>query len=211
MNLVKRECPIQMEFYPLGNELLEMQLILDGEEYIFHSSSVMCGQINQFISNVYSLYSEEWDGHRTLYWIDRTNECTWLTDSDHVSFKFERLKYDYKSETHTDDPNIISITIRTENKTKKHLVNDKDLAYAIGKAGTKTLKEFGFYGYYISTGSKVCNGDAIDINQLLFLKAYALDAMNVRKLKTFQKSRKSWQSFDVSSFGKELELLLFDM
>ena len=84
--------------------------------------------------------------------------------------------------------------------------------YAASKAATEVLKKFGFFGYYSSTGGD-CNGfgDILDIHVLLFLKAYALNALDARELTTIWKPENSWRHAEGTSFQKELELLLFDM
>ncbi len=46
---------------------------------------------------------------------------------------------------------------------------------------------------------------------ILFIKAYALDAMEVRELKTVWKGDQRWQKAVGTSLDKEIELLLFDM
>ena len=50
----------------------------------------------------------------------------------------------------------------------------RDLCYAVAKAMTHVMKDYGFYGYHYSTSD---NG--IEIHQLLFLKAVALNRMDV--------------------------------
>ena len=49
------------------------------------------------------------------------------------------------------------------------------------------------------------------MDELLFVKAYALDAMDTRLLKIAWERPKSWMSADKSSFEDEIKLLLFDM
>ena len=56
-----------------------------------------------------------------------------------------------------------------------------------------------------------CFGDSINIEQLLFIKAYALNVLEVRELKTVWKKPKGWMSAAGTSFEDEIELLLFDM
>ena len=71
-----------------------------------------------------------------------------------------------------------------------------------GKACTEAIKEFGFYGYRYSTES-----EPIKIHQLLFLKAYALENMEVRELTVVD----DWLGSCKTNFEKETELLFFDM
>ena len=64
----------------------------------------------------------------------------------------------------------------------------------------------------MSTGGD-CNGfgDVIDLHMILFSKAYALNAMEVRELKTVWNDVRSPRVEEGTSFEKEIELLLFDM
>jgi hypothetical protein len=84
------------------------------------------------------------------------------------------------------------------------------LCYAIAKGYTEALKKYGFQGYLRSTGMQYI-GDTFEMEELLFVKAYALDAMESRELSTAWEEPKSWRGAEKSSFEKEIELLLFDM
>ncbi len=81
-------------------------------------------------------------------------------------------------------------------------LNFKDLCYAVAKACTEILKEYGFFGYRYST-----EYDWFKIYQLLFIKAYALDNMESRKLIATDSYKQCFKT----DFEKEMELLLFDM
>ncbi len=92
------------------------------------------------------------------------------------------------------------------------MIDGRDLCYAVAKACTEAIRKYGFYGYSSSTGGS-CNGygDGINVEKLLFLKAYALNALEIRELTTVWEEADSWEHSECSSFEKELELLLFDM
>ena len=51
----------------------------------------------------------------------------------------------------------------------------------------------------------------MDINKLLFIKAYALNALEVRTVTKLWEDPNNCESAAASSLEKELELLLFDM
>ena len=110
-----------------------------------------------------------------------------------------------------EDPIEISIT-STRSAPYTCTVDGRDLCYAVAKAYTEAIKKYGFYGYYSSTGGN-CNGfgDVIDLHMILFIKAYALNAMEVRKLETVYKVTRGWEHAEGTPFDKEIELLLFDM
>jgi hypothetical protein len=92
----------------------------------------------------------------------------------------------------------------------KYTVDGKDLCYAVAKACTEAIKKYGFFGYAHSSDPDQNAAEQMDINWLLFIKAYALDALEIRIV------RKVWENPDhdyasASSLERELELLLFDM
>lgn len=89
-----------------------------------------------------------------------------------------------------------------ETYEEEYRVNDKEFCYAVAKACTEVIKQFGFYGYRFST-----EGEPIMIHQLLFLKAYALNNLEARELTAVDE----WFDCYKSNFKKEIELLLFDM
>ena len=108
-----------------------------------------------------------------------------------------------------EDPDPVTVTISYEDRedvsgTYSYTVDGRDLCYAIGKAASDAIKKYGFNGYHYSTGCDAVIYDLFDMNQLVFFKAYALNAMEARTLK-----EEGW-GFS-SSFEKELELLLFEM
>jgi len=57
-------------------------------------------------------------------------------------------------------------------------------------------------------GDDCCQGNSIDYEKMLFLKVYALDAMEVRKLMWMDAEDEGWR---LSSLEKETELLKFEM
>ncbi len=107
-------------------------------------------------------------------------------------------------------PDPISVEFSYKKGKFKYTVDGRDLCYAIARGYTEALKKYGFQGYLRSTGMQYL-GDIVAMEEFLFVKAYALDAIESRELKTVWERPKSWMSADSSSFEKEIELLLFDM
>ena len=89
-------------------------------------------------------------------------------------------------------------------------MDGRDLCYAVAKACTEALKKYGFKGYLKSSGEQYV-GDKIDLEMLLFIKAYALDAFEARSISKAWEEPSGWRQAYASSFEKEMELLLFDM
>ena len=107
-----------------------------------------------------------------------------------------------KPTTETDFNIKIRLKYSHEEAERCYEVRYKDLCYAIAKACTETLKKFGILGYHHSTYE-----EDIPLRYFLFLKAVALDRLDLLKLDNVEEER-----FAVtSSFEKEMELLLFDM
>ena len=93
------------------------------------------------------------------------------------------------------------IVYRDEKKNYTYKVRYKDFCYAVAKTCTEVLKSHGIYGYHHSTYE-----DDLNLQHLLFIKAVALDCLEIRTLTD------NGDGFGEStSFEKELELLLFDM
>ena len=91
---------------------------------------------------------------------------------------------------------------RDETKIYNYNVTYKDFCYAVAKACTDMLKEYGFFGYHHSVYCQDMN-----VRYLLFLKSVALDNFEAREL-TYYDERGHGETTD---FQRELELLLFDM
>lgn len=94
----------------------------------------------------------------------------------------------------------------------EYTVESRDLCYAVSKAYTEAIKQFGFYGYIASTGSRCFeSGDSVDLHMLLFLKAYALGVEEPRILSPVGDHSNNWIGPLSTDFNAEMELLLFDM
>ena len=112
------------------------------------------------------------------------------------------------------DPDPIQITICYDMFPDKsgeftYVVDGKDLCYAVAKAGMDVIKTYGFHGYFFTSGLDNGIDNWIDINQLLFFKAYALGVMEVRDFSEVSTGKNN--TVLATDFEKELELLLFDM
>ena len=211
MNLQKRECPINVFIEPLGAELLDVCFDFGYEKLEFTPSTAAMSdnQFGEFVCALYTLYheknNERYDGH--CEW----NKRKYHSDADHI-VQATTVTIDWDGEgpvmilemTKKLDGDTILLRASTDyGKTyQEHAVNDRDFCYAVAKACTEAIKEFGFYGYRYSTES-----EPIKIHQLLFLKAYALGNMDARNLIVVDEGLDCCKS----NFEKELELLLFDM
>ena len=225
MKLNKRGCDIRIRLTPCGGDFQKIQWSIGGDHHILWPSAVMGGQFSCFVNAIYCLYSEEYDSHWNCrlgwpqYRQDRdkqtdvfvtTTSVHWDEEGKTVDIKLIRRSTDYNS-LKPDQYDPIEIELLYRNGRYQYEVDGRDLCYAVAKAFTNTLKKYGFKGYHCCSGSDCCRGDSPDLNQLLFIKAYALNALEVRDLKVLWSDPNHWPSAEGSSFEKEMELLMFDM
>lgn len=233
LKLEKRECPIKISLTPLGGYYLLVEFEINGDKHKLCPSHAVSMQFLEFMSAAYMLYCEMngCDCHNHTFinknrrevYIDKNDSRlsvvkTWLMwneegPSARITLYREVEQADLSPVADKPDPIRIEIDYSTgypgQGEHFTYSVDGKDLCYAIGKTGTDAIKEYGFHGYFYSTGYDDCIGDWIDINQLLFFKAYALGAMEVRDLTEVRMDNDS--CYYRTDFSKELELLLFDM
>lgn len=208
--LKKRECDIKIKLIPVGARYLYFEMDIQGDHLEFSPSSAVGVQFGAVLSALYTLFHEDDDGH------DEWRPREYLSDSNHVIHStVTRVEWDNEGDVveivlsrdvNVDadfESDIMQIEIKNYDKSLKHYtVKTKDLCYAVAKACTEVLKEYGFYGYRYST-----EYDYFNIHQLLYIKALALSNFEARELTddgNFQFAKKS-------SFEKEIELLLFDL
>ena len=211
--------------------MLKINWDIGKDHHIFWASSAVGYQFFSLIGAVYQLYSEGPDnhshnrgtGHHADFYYHGNDESLrqdeyriktsfdWNGCGPYYTFTFSR-KFKHPTDP-SEGMDLIEISI-TSTRQEPHIytVDGHDLCYAVAKAYTKAIKKYGFYGYYSSTGGN-CNGfgDAIDLHMILFIKAYALHAMEIRELKTVWKDERRWEHAEGTSFDREIELLLFDM
>ena len=222
MKLVKRKCDIRIRLTPFGCDFQKVQIYIGGDRHILWPSSVMGLQFSELLYELYSLYTE--DNLRHYH-----KEKSLPPDTGPYPAPYYRTtsKISWDEEGRIDD---ITLTRRHMNMGRhlpdtldqieidldlpygryNYTVDGKDFCYAVAKACTEAIKKYGFFGYAHSSDPDQHAAEQMNINQLLFIKAYALDALEIRTVK------KVWENTDhdyasASSLEKELELLLFDM
>ena len=209
MNLKRRDCPIKAVIEPLGAGLLAVAFDFGDKKLEYTPSAVTGAQFGEFVCALYTLYcegsNERFDGH------DEWGAREYRTNSEH-KIEATTVRVDWDGEgtelmlEMTKKPDGSTILLRTSadygRTYREYTADDRDFCYAVAKACTEAIKQFGFYGYHYSTESQ-----PIDIYQLLFLKAYALGNMEARELTEVDAVLDCCKS----SFEKEMELLLFDM
>ena len=210
MELKKRDCSVKIKLEPIGAYYLSVHFDFYGNEISFEPSSAVGVQFGDFLCALYTLYCENGEGHdewrlREYHTEEGSNHVIGITttvdwDNEGEIMTIEMTK-NYEGEKTADL--FFRITTDYGKTYNEFFVNEKDFCYAVAKACTEVLKEYGIYGYRYST-----EYDNINLNHLIFIKAYALDCLEVRDFKNVIDKHTSTGKTD---FNKEMELLLFDM
>lgn len=236
LNLEKRICNINIELTPNSEakDDLRIDLCINDDLFVINTDAVLSSQFYLFLHAVYCLYDETHENHhrfrettefrsdvpRFHYTRDENNKHTSIKSTFKILGYGEGTQIDLsRNLSHPPaDADIVELRIISSHYGRgTYNINGKDLCYAIAKACTKALKKYGIRGYSVSTTcNHALNREYFDINELLFVKAYALNAMHVRELYEVERyyDYEYPDVYDVtlaSSFDKEIELLLFDM
>ena len=208
--LQKRDCDIKIKLTPSGAQFLHFEMDIQGDHLDFLPASTMGEQFGAIVSACYMLFHEwgdmheEWRKGGRLSWQDPNlhtiySSVDWDNEGDVMEIIMSRsgnFEIDYEND-------MMEIVIKHyDDIIKKYKVKSKDWCYAIAKACTEVIKEYGIYGYRCST-----EGDGFLIHQLLYIKSFALGNFEAREL--IAENELDWAKR--TSFEKELELLLFDM
>ena len=208
--LKKRDCGINIKLIPSGAQFLHFEMDIQGDHLEFLPASTMGVQFGAVVSALYTLFHENDDGHeewRPRDYLSGENhvihtavtKVEWDNEGDVIEIILSR-KYEVDIDYEND---LIEIEIKNYDKVlRKYTVKTKDLCYAVAKACTEVLKEYGFYGYRYST-----EYDYFKLHQLLYIKSFALLNFEAREL--VSNSENEWAKR--TSFEKEIELFLFDM
>ena len=228
LTLNKRNCGMRIRLTPFDCDMLRIHWRIEGKNYYFLASVVMGSQFSAFLSAVYGLYEEEDHSHylHCKYYDNISHEhphnredkkhcfntsVTWDGEGPYYTISYTRI---CEHEGPILDPSIpdpIQVKIEsTRQPFKECIIDGRDLCYAVAKGCTEALKKYGFKGYTKTSGGYDV-GDSFSIEKLLFVKAYALDALDVCKAEELWKNRNSWRQIEATNFEKEMELFLFDM
>ena len=208
--LKKRDCNINIKLTPTGTQYLHFEMTVDGDYFDYSPASTVSVQFGALVSALYKLFIEDiedehvaWGKHEYLSDDNHvihtvvTSE-SWEDEGTDIDIIFSRkvaCDIDYEND-------MMNIEIRSYSDIlKKYTVKTKDFCYAVAKACTEALKNYGFYGYRHST-----EFDYFILHQLLYIKCFALGNFEAREL-TYADDGYTKKT----SFEKEMELLMFDM
>ena len=214
-DLKKRDCDIKIKLTPSGTQFLHFEMDIQGDHLEFLPASTMGEQFGAIVNALYTLFSEIHAGYYDAHEESDAHCQTLCTNGYVIHTKIAKVEWDNEgceieivmSRKVDNNVEYENDTIELEVKSyddvlKKYTVKTIDLCYAVAKACTEVLKEYGFYGYKCST-----EYDTFKIHQLLYIKSYALLNFEARELMIKEKNEYARKT----SFEKEIELLLFDM
>lgn len=217
---------MRIRLTPFDCDFLRVHWRIGGDNHYFFPSCIMGSQFSDFLTAVYRLYEENGIRHtyrphkqprfKHEYPHERQDGKHLLTSTvywDEEGFvhiiTFTRC-CDDDILTQEGSPDPVRIDIKSGSKKYTYTVDGQELCYAIARACTEAIKKYGLLGYRESSGNQD-PGDSFDIYELLFVKAYALNALDTRARQEVWSHPNGWARAEASSFEKELELLLFDM
>lgn len=217
---------MRIRLTPFGCDFLRVHWRICGDDHYFLPSCVMGGQFSAFLTAVYRLYEEENLQH--TYWPRKLKDFKHeypYSREDKMHLLISTVRWDEEGATHTitfsrhctdclpkkkEEADPIQVTIKSGGSIKEYAADGRDLCYAVARGCTEAIKKYGLAGYTASSGMQYL-GDGFDVQELLFVKAYALGAMETRVLRKLWEQPAGWPKAYASSFKSELELLLFDM
>ena len=220
---------MEMKLVPYGAGWTDVYFNIGDDKLYFIITSSYSDQFSKLLEILYYLHPGQNDPSRNgdvIYWdgvcenidgkyevvkiVERCDESSVIIQD--VPHKAELHWSEEGSYSHwvftrepTEDEDFelqIDICIhRGEEKHYSYTVRYKDFCYAVAKTCTEVLKSHGVYGYHHSSYE-----DDINLRHLLFIKAVALDCLEIRHLQDNGDGLG-----ESTSFEKELALLLFDM
>lgn len=216
-NLQKRNTLIEIALQPRGADWTNIYVQFGGHKIEFKISGVMGHQVSDLVRALYWLHPSQPDPGRASDIVetvdgifDAATDETWVDvpAKAEVSFQSEPGEFMWAI---TREPTLaaqfpvalhLEVNYGHEENQKYDLtIEYRDLCYAMCKALTSSIKEYGFAGFYHSA-----NHNVIPLYQLLWLKAYALGQSEAYELQS-----RSDGLGDDSVLDDELKLLLFDM
>jgi hypothetical protein len=230
LKLNKKSYETRIRLTPCSADHMRVHFRIGGDNHYFYPSCVQGDQFSSFLTAVYCLYNEGYEYHylHNRQWKRRFGVEPWeypWEDGKENYYKSIPIAWDEEGRiievtvsrrSVTEEvfragvPDPIKVEFNYSNKHYQYEVDGRELCYAIARGYTEAIKKYGFQGYLRSSGLQYI-GDYFEIEELLFVKAYALDAMVVRELTEAWRKPRGWTSAKSSSFEKELKLLLFDM
>jgi len=245
MKLKARDCPLKIEYRPRGAGWTRIVICVGDKEHYISSSGYTGDQFGDLVNMLFCFNSSgkfggfSQEGYRDKKHIESVYDQViggkkWdaIPIRGEIEFDGEQqgytLIFEREPTLHADFDVKMTVIMDeyTSNKAEYHYTfRYKDICYAVAKAYTDAIKRFGLTGLFVSNGWL----PPVDINQMLYLKAFALkcvgklrlrdydwlwsrtDAENeaVRKARLADSNSPSYAG--CSNLNKEMEILLFNM
>lgn len=198
LKLNKRDCEIRVRLTPIGADFMRVHFRIGGDNHYFYPSCVMGDQFSSFLTAIYCLYNEGYDHHQLhmRQWSKRFGCVFELPTEENGNRFFKSIPISWDEEGRIVDvtlsrssspedifaiapkghPDTVEVEFSYKKGNFKYTVDGRDLCYAVARGYTEALKKYGFQEYLRSTGMQYI-GDVFEMEELLFVKAYALNAM----------------------------------
>ena len=213
LKFAKRDCEIDINLEPLDIGLLNVEFVTSQDSIGYTIENHLATGFSDFVQALYCLF-KEFEGHYetdvTSYKYAERGVCGRETefewDSDRLEITVKMIR-EYPIDCEARDlvgrlkDDIIMIYFYHNGEFfYKISVNSADLCYATARACTNSIKKYGILGY------KYCmDGDEIKLDQLIFLKAFALGRFDSRVLVDFKGNLRK------TLFDKEMDMLFLDI
>lgn len=233
MNMQKRECGIKMRIVPYGAGWTDVYMDFGTGELYFIISNCVGDNFTDFMRLLYHMFPQENEpeccddrmeykyavcrrtenGYETEYIVEDARDIELNAVYHEVPWKAEFVWdgegassiWHMEREANEETDFVMSVDVklcRGEERSYHFNVSYRDLCYAFAKAYTEMIKKHGFIGYHHAVYS-----EDIHMRYFLFLKAYALDCLDMIELTYYEEKGEG----ERTSLKNELELLLFDM
>jgi hypothetical protein len=213
---------IRIRLTPCGAWYQKVQLYIGGDHHVFWPYAGAGGQFSSFLHAVYNLYDDKTEkhGHGRIIPPNRGRQpesCyrsisyfSWNERGREERFRLIR-RYQDQLRTVPDGPDPVEIEIFLPDKTCRYAVDGRELCYALAKAFTDSIKKYGIGGFCLGSGENYKFQEQLALNQLLFIKAYALGLPEVRNVEKLGAEPSGWKYGLATSLEEEIKLLLMDM
>lgn len=222
LKLNKRDCNIRIRLTPCGAWYQKVQLYIGGDHHVFWPFTGAGGQFSSFLHAVYELYDDKTVKHTHGRIIPpnrgrHPEPCyrsiayfSWDERGREEKFRLIQ-RYQNPMRCVPDGPDPVELEIFLPDKTFRYTVDGRELCYALAKAFTVSIKKYGIGGFCLGSRENYKFQEQLALNQMLFIKAYALGLPEVRNVEKLWAEPSGWKYGLATSLEAEIKLLLMDM
>ena len=197
-------------------------MYIGGDHHVFWPHTGAGGQFSSFLHAVYRLYDDKAvkHDHGRIISPNRGRQpepCyrsmayfSWNERGREEKFRLIRRHQD-PNRCIPDGPDPVELEIFLPDETFRYAVDGRELCYALAKAFTDSIKKYGIGGFCLGSGENYKFQEQLALNELLFIKAYALGLPEVRNVEKLWAEPSGWKYGLATSLEAEIKLLLMDM